>query len=118
MGELLDSLLAQQQGGWDHLCQVHDTTFAEAVLQVANHCAERGELLQRLRKFTQLCVRTEKEVRMELRKTTEELRACATRADSEAARAKGLQAEVESAHAKLDALRAGMVRLKLLRAIH
>ena len=55
---------------------------------------------------------------MELRKTTEELRTCATRADSEAARAKGLQAEVESAQAKLDALRAGMVRLKMLRAIH
>jgi hypothetical protein len=29
-----------------------------------------------------------------------------------------LQAEVESAQAKLDALRAGMVRLKMLRAIH
>ena len=118
LGELLDSLLAVEQGGWDHQCQVHDTTFAEAILQVASHCAERGELLQRLRKFTQLCVRTERECRNDLRRTAEELRAASARADREAARADGLEAEVAASAAKLDMLRAGMVRLKMLRAIH
>ena len=49
LGKLLDTLLEAETGGWEDQCDAYDSTFAEAALQVANHCAERGELLQRIR---------------------------------------------------------------------
>ena len=68
---LLDTLLKTDAGGWDEQCHVYDSTFAEAILQVANHCIERGALLQRIRKFFQIVMRSEREAREAARKARE-----------------------------------------------
>ena len=70
---LLDSLLKVEEGGWERQCEVHDMAFAEAILQVGNHCAERGELLQRLRRFYQACIKSEAESRKDLREGLDRL---------------------------------------------
>jgi hypothetical protein len=51
LSHMLDGLVRQQRerGGWADLCDTYDKTFCEAILQVANHCEERGELLLRIR---------------------------------------------------------------------
>ena len=51
LAELLSQLLATRGGTWEELWRVHDAALAELVLQVGVHCAERGALLQRIRKF-------------------------------------------------------------------
>ena len=51
LAELLTDLIATRGGTWEELWRVHDAALAELVLQVGVHCAERGELLQRIRKF-------------------------------------------------------------------
>ena len=71
MSVLLDTLLKTDAGGWDEQCHVYDNTFAEAILQVANHCIERGALLQRIRKFFQIVMRSEREAREAARKARE-----------------------------------------------
>ena len=118
LGNLLETLLAVGEGGWERQTEVHDEAFAEVVLQVANHCAERGELLQRLRKFYQICVRLERECREDLRRSQEELRVCDDKRQHEEGRANTLEEECIASRDKLDALRAGLVRLKLMRAVH
>ena len=115
---LLDSLLNEDSGGWEHRCGVYDQAFAEVVMQVANHCAERGEVLQRLRKFTRLCVRMERESREAMHKAQEQARDALAEAAQQRAAAESAAAELEKAQEKLDSLRAGLVRLKMLRAIH
>ena len=115
---LLDTLLKTDAGGWDEQCHVYDSTFAEAILQVANHCIERGALLQRIRKFFQIVMRSEREAREAARKAREEANAAKEREREQRERADKLEAELASMQLKLDALRASMVRLKMLRAIH
>ena len=118
LGVLLDTLLEIESGGWEQQCDAYDSAFAEAALQVANHCVERGELLQRIRKFYRVVVREERDAREAARRARAEAHD-AHRAEREAAeRAKRLEAELSLANQKLEALRAGMVRLKMLRAIH
>ena len=59
-------------GGWEQQCEAYDSTFAEAALQVAGHCSERGALLHRIRKFYKVVVRSEREAREIARKAREE----------------------------------------------
>ena len=75
LNALLDSLLSQSGGSYPSKCHAYNTAFTEVVLQVASHCAERGELLQRLRKFHVEVVRSERDARGAYRATREELRA-------------------------------------------
>ena len=71
--KLLDSLLQRDDKSWGWRCQVFDAVFAEVVLQVGVHCAERGELLNRLRKFyAKLAVQLE-EKEVPLQRTREKL---------------------------------------------
>ena len=79
-------------------------------VQVGNHCAERGALLQRLRKFYQLAVTAERECRDDLRAANEELRAAEASQLVERQRADRLHAECTAARDKIEALRASMVR--------
>ena len=72
LNRLLDTLLEVEAGGWEEQCNAYDSTFAEATLQVANHCVERGELLQRIRKFYRLVVRAERDAREIARKARED----------------------------------------------
>ena len=44
-------ILLQGQVAISAMSTVSDEPFAEAVRQVTVHCAERGQLLQRIRKF-------------------------------------------------------------------
>ena len=118
LGKLLDSLLEQEGGGWEEQCQVYDSTFAEACLQVANHCTERGELLQRIRKFYLIVMRSEREARDMARKAREDTHAAREAERLERERADRLEQQRLIDQQKLDALRGGMVRLKMLRAIH
>ena len=115
---LLESLLSAQPGGWEKQCEIHDQVFAEVVLQVANHCVERGELLQRLRKFLQLVTRMERDSREEASNMREEARAARAALEVQEEKCKALEGELDAAKEKLDMLRAGMVRLKMLGAIH
>ena len=53
LAELLTDVIATRGGTWEELWRVHDAALAELVLQVGVHCAERGELLQRIRRFAE-----------------------------------------------------------------
>ena len=118
LGALLDSLLQVNAGGWEHQCLVHDEAFSEVILQVLNHCAERGAVLQRIRRFYLTCIRRERESREAARQAREQ--AQEARASEEAATVamQDLEQVRQSMQEKLDSLRSGMVRLKLLRVIH
>lgn len=118
LSKLLDTLLEVEVGGWNEQCDAYDSTFAEAILQVANHCTERGELLQRIRKFHRMVVRAEREAREIATKAREDAHDAREREMQEKNRAENLEDELNAAKEKIDALRASMVRLKMLRAIH
>ena len=117
LNALLDSLLLEGRG-WEQECEAHDAAFAEAALQVASHCAERGELLNRIRKFNTLVLRSEREARDAAKNAREEANEAIERATAGDERVKKAELELRVANQKLDALRTGMVRLKMLRAIH
>ena len=117
LNALLDSLLLEGRG-WEQECEAHDAAFAEAALQVASHCAERGELLNRIRKFNKLVLRSEREARDAAKNAREEANEAIERATAGDERVKKAELELRVANQKLDALRTGMVRLKMLRAIH
>ena len=51
LAALLQELLETRGGTWEEQWRAHDAALAELVLQVGVHCAERGQLLQRIRKF-------------------------------------------------------------------
>ena len=118
LSTLLDSFLEHEAGGWDEKFKAYDQTFAETILQVANHCAERGELLQRIRKFYLIVKRCEREAQDAARRAREDAAADREAERLERERADKLETEKVIGQQKLDALRAGMVRLKMLRAIH
>ena len=46
-----DQLLSAHPGDWNAQLAAHDSAFVELTRQVGVHCAERGELLERLRAF-------------------------------------------------------------------
>lgn len=116
---LLDSFDQHaDSGGWEHRCAVYDQAFAEAVLQVGNHCAERGELLQRLRKFHQLCLRKEKESREAVGRLNEGSRNAIDEAAELSERVKALEAEGAASRQKIEMLTGTSVRLRILRAVH
>ena len=118
LNKTLDTLLQRAAGDWSSRCQVYNAILCELVLQVSVNCAERGELLNRLRTFYEQlqrrisdCVSQHRDMQATVRQLTDEM--------EESKLLLGREAEQRAqAEGSLAALRGSMVHLKLLRLVH
>ena len=115
---LLDTLLAVRPTDWEWQAKVHDAAFAEAVLQVAVGCAERGEALQRLRRFYGTFYGRLRELEGPAAAAVEEAEQLRSQLSASARTVAEAEAEAGAVRDKLVASQAALLRLKLLRVVH
>lgn len=117
--KLLDSVLAVEGGGsWERQCDLHSEVFADLSLQVGVQCAERGELLERIRKFYISCFRWYEQDRGVAEENKARMSELLQQVKEQRVRADTAEIEASACTEKLSAMRAGMVRMKILRAVH